>query len=94
VVGVESTPTKERMMKRGEIIQDSGRPESSGQSAVCVTRAREGTVLVGRETDLPKLIDHPRHGRTIIPIDPEAPGEEGEEPNTWRLDLGTIQVPE
>lgn len=70
--------------------------ETTIRAAVCVTRFWEGTVLTGQETDLPNilLIDHPRHGRTIIPMDPETPVEEGEEPNTWRLDLGTIRVPE
>ena len=39
------------------------------------------------------VVDHPDFGRTVIPIDWDTPLDEGEEPDTWRLDLGTITIP-
>ncbi|MCZ6574823.1 MAG: hypothetical protein O7C98_16850 [Planctomycetota bacterium] len=54
-----------------------------------------GPVVFSKEVGIPDvlLIDHPRFGRTIIPIDQESVPKEGDEPNTWRLDLGTVQLP-
>jgi hypothetical protein len=66
------------------------------RSAAYVTRHWFGPFETSKAIVIPRilLIDHPRHGRTIIPIDPETPVEEGDRPNTWRLDLGTVRVPE
>ena len=51
--------------------------------------------LSDKSVSLPELlrIHHPKGGCTIVPIDPETPLSEGDEPNTWRLDLGTVRVP-
>jgi hypothetical protein len=72
------------------------RPKTVIRSSALVTRYWFASIETSKTVGIPELllIDHPRHGRTIIPIDPETPVEEGEEPNTWRLDLGTIGVPE
>ena len=73
----------------------TGEPVTEMVSEVYVTRWWVGGLQVSKEVYSPRvlLVDHPKHGRTIIPIDPEAPLSEGDEPNTWRLDLGTVRVP-
>ena len=69
--------------------------ETTVRGSVYVMRYWLGPVQISKEVGVPDvlLIDHPRFGRTIIPIDQESVLEEGCEPKTWRLDLGTVQLP-
>ena len=64
------------------------------RSAAWVTRYRLGPILTSKTMYGPQilLVDHPRLGRSIVPIHRSAPVP-GSEPRTWRLDLGTVRVP-
>ncbi len=66
------------------------------RASVYVTRYWVGPVQVSKEVGIPEvlLIEHPRLGRTIVPIDQDGPLTEGDEPKTWRVDLGTVRVPQ
>jgi hypothetical protein len=60
-----------------------------------VTRYWWGPFEVNKEMYGPAvlLIDHAKHGRTILDLDRKAPIP-GAEARTWRLDLGTVLIPE
>ena len=60
-----------------------------------VTRRWFGPVLTGRSILRPQvlLVEHSDYGTTVIRIDPATPVDEGDQPNTWRMDLGKIRIP-
>lgn len=66
------------------------------RASAYVTRYWVGPILVSKEVGIPDilLIEHARLGRTIVPIDQNGPIAAGDEPKTWRLDLGTVRVPQ
>lgn len=39
------------------------------------------------------VVDHPKTGRHVFPIDPDAPVQDRDQGRGWKLDLGTIRVP-
>ena len=61
-------------------------------TAACVTRYWRGEALTAKYVMPPRflVVDHPRLGRTIHEIEAEA--TPAGEPDTWRLDLGTVAV--
>ncbi|MHC4958675.1 MAG: hypothetical protein ACYTGN_09880 [Planctomycetota bacterium] len=73
----------------------TGRAETVIPSTVYVTRYWFAGIETSKEVAVPRilLVDHPRRGRVAIELDRQAEAEPGEEPRTWRLDLGTIRVP-
>ena len=66
------------------------------RSSVRVTRYWIGPIQTQKLVRVPEIlvIEHPTLGRAIVPLDPDSPIEEGEEPDTWKLDLGTITLPQ
>jgi hypothetical protein len=65
------------------------------RTSAYVTRYWVGPVEVSKTVFPPEvlLIDHSRLGRTIVSIDPKRLAE-GSEGRTWRLDVGTVTVPQ
>ena len=80
---------------RGDAGQATDEPVTAVVSSVHVTRWQNEGIVTRKEVTLPEvlLIDHPERGQAIVPIDPKTPLTEGDEPNTWRLDLGTVSIP-
>jgi len=75
--------------------RSTARAETTVHSSVWVTRSWIGPIRT-RTRFLPPealVVEHPRCGRIVVPIDPGSPLEEGDAPRTWRLDVGTVRMP-
>ena len=74
----------------------TGLPETTIRSWVHVTRFFADSELTGTAVWVPALllVDHPEHGRTLVRIDRDKVVEQDTDPPTWRLDLGTVVIPD
>lgn len=74
--------------------RSTSEPITTVRSSAYVTRYWLGPIELSKDVFVPQvlLVDHPRHGRTVVPIDPRPPTP-GEAPRTWRLYLGTVRIP-
>ena len=69
-------------------------PDRSIRAAASFSSSQIGPFPLFETVSTPRalLVEHPLCGRVILALDRDGSIEEGEEPRTWRLDLGTIRV--
>jgi len=74
----------------------TGRAETTLASTAWVTRSWIGPLEVGQRIALPEVlvVEPARGGRVVVPIAPDTAVAEDGAPGTWRIDLGTVRIPE